>query len=455
MNILQINTYDQGGGAERIALTLHKIYRQAGHDACMLVKRKLADEDQVLQFLASRFGNIHSRSWNLIADCISPFVGKKRGFGTLQEKIDIIARPKAAYDRYRGKEDFDYPASRHILEHIPFYPDLIHCHNLHCGYFDLSVLSELSKTIPVIITLHDEWMLTGHCAYTLGCDRWQIGCGDCPHLDTPPAIARDASAFNLERKRKIFSSSRFYVVTPSEWLMQRAKQSVLSGAILDTRVIHNGVDLTMFKPADKQEIRSKLGIPNDVRIIVFAANGVRNNPFKDFKTLRKAVAILTKRNLKQKLLFFAVGENAPPEQIDHAVINFVPYVKDVSEMAQYYQAADVYVHAAISDNYPTTVLEALACGTPVVATATGGIPEEIEDGVTGYLVPSRDPERMVDRILDLLTDDIKLEQMKSAAAKCASLHFDENRMADEYLDLYSHIFRDWQSKELGNNQGPV
>lgn len=443
LNILQINTYDEMGGAERIALTLHNIYRNECHNSWLFVKKKFTTCEQVKRLVPSSYGSKYRRLWHMLGDCSSRYAGKIKGFGKLQQITDIMARPNACFDKRQGKEDFDFPASRHLLEHLNFRPDVIHCHNLHGGYFDLSVLAELSSIAPVVITLHDEWTYTGHCAYTLGCERWRTGCGDCPDLTIPVAIACDSTAFNCARKKDIYDRSQLYVVTPSQWLMERAKQSILSGAFLGQQVIHNGVDLTIFKPADKAEKRSLLGIPADAKVVLFAANGVRNNPLKDFGTLRAAVEIVANRMTTQPLLFIAVGENVTAEQVGNVAIDFVPYVSDVSVMASYYQAADVYVHAAVSDNYPTTVLESLSCGTPVVATAAGGIPEQIVDGVTGYLAPPKDAQSIADKICSLLIDDVKREQVAVAAADYARSHFDEHVMADEYLDLYSSILSRW------------
>ena len=110
-------------------------------------------------------------------------------------------------------------------------PSVIHCHNLHSGYFDLRALPWLSRVAPVVLTLHDAWLLSGHCAHSFGCDRWKNGCGACPDLSIPPAIAKDGTAANWKRKRRIFERSQLYVVTPSQWMMDRAQQSILAPAI--------------------------------------------------------------------------------------------------------------------------------------------------------------------------------------------------------------------------------
>ena len=127
-----------------------------------------------------------------------------------------------------GREFFDYPGTRSLLSLTTFRPDLVHLHNLHAEYFDLRYLPELSTTVPVAMTLHDEWTYTGHCAYTMGIDRWQTGCGGCPDLRIYPKIAHDGTHENWLAKQAIYERSRLYVSAPSSWLLDRARRSMLA-----------------------------------------------------------------------------------------------------------------------------------------------------------------------------------------------------------------------------------
>ena len=135
----------------------------------------------------------------------------------------------------------------------------------------------------------------------------------------------------------------------------------------------------------------------------------------------------------------ALGEEAPPEQIGQVQIRFVPYQNDTRVVASYYQAADVYMHAARVDTFPYTVLEAMACGTPVVATATGGIPEQIEDGVTGFLVPPGDSEAMAQRVRAVLENSQLRRGVGQRAAQTARRRFDFQRQVGEYLSWYEAV----------------
>ena len=120
-------------------------------------------------------------------------------------------------------------------------PDIIHAHNLHGQYFGLRFLTQHSHQIPVLITLHDAWLLSGHCAHSVDCERWRTGCGKCPDMSLQPPVEQDATAHNWRRKKHIFENSRLYISTPSQWLMDKVHQSILEPAIVESRVVPNGI----------------------------------------------------------------------------------------------------------------------------------------------------------------------------------------------------------------------
>lgn len=355
-----------------------------------------------------------------------------------------IAEPMRYLDIYRGVEDFNFPGTWRIPDLTPHKPDIVHCHNLHGGYFDLRALPWLTRKMPVVQTLHDTWMLSGHCAYAIGCERWKVGCGQCPDLTIYPSILRDATAYNWKRKKDIYERSQFYIATPSKWLIKQVEQSILAPAILEARVIHNGLDLSEFQPGDKRAARTALGLPHDLPILLFVGQGTRSNQFKDFTTMENALRRVATKDSNKDLLFLCLGGASKDESIGRARIRFIDYVQDLAKVVMFYQAADIYLHAARADTFPNVILEALACGTPVVATAVGGISEQIEDGVTGFLTPPADAEAMAARIEQLLISDELRQRMGLKAAEVARKRFSLDRQVDEYLEWFNDIVSKWQ-----------
>jgi len=457
LHILQVSTADIAGGAERVAWSLCHAYRERGHYSWLAVGYKLSSDPAVLLLRNGQSRTFCETICHRLRSGLQPFEDRVRGIWRIREGLNKWANPRYEIERRLGIEDFNYPATHCLLELPPKKPDILHCHNLHGSYFDLRALPALSVRIPTILTLHDAWLLSGHCAHSFACERWKTGCGECPDLSIYPAIRRDATAYNWRRKRFIYSNSQLYVATPSQWLMQRVAQSMLAPAIVEGRVIPNGVDLRVFRPSDRQAVRAMLNVPQDAKVLLFTANGIRNNIWKDFQTMRAAITRVAERPHGQ-IVLFALGEDAPAEHLGHASVRFVPYQGDPLSVARYYQAADIYLHSARADTFPTSVLEALACGTPVVATAVGGIPEQVKgldtsdrgfanshlkrygmNEATGVLVSPGDAEEMAVAIEHLLEDDSQRHHLGANAAMDAAKRFDLQRQADEFLTWYQEI----------------
>ncbi|MDO8123121.1 MAG: glycosyltransferase, partial [Candidatus Hermodarchaeota archaeon] len=296
MRILQVSTAEIAGGAESVAKSLFEEYRRQGHDSWLAVGWKRSSDPNVLLIPNANQKNIWFRLCMKLARKLGPRVERTKGGRKIEKLLENLSEPFHWVHRELGYENFRYPGSWHLLDLAPQRPDVVHCHNLHgpflprSGYFDLRLLSILSRKVPVILTLHDAWLLSGHCAHSFHCERWKTGCGECPDLSIYPAIKRDSTAYNWRRKKEIYAKSKLFVATPSRWLMHKVEQSMLASALVEARVIPHGVDLSIFRPADKQRVRRKLKINSDVKVLLSAANIIRQNPWKDYQTMRKAVA---------------------------------------------------------------------------------------------------------------------------------------------------------------------
>ncbi|MBK1840713.1 polysaccharide deacetylase family protein [Azospirillum sp. YIM B02556] len=427
MRILSVSTLDQAGGAEKIARDLSHGYRAHGYESWLAV------------------------GWKRDPDSGALAIPMDHGYQA-KNPLAIPRRSDSeiAADLERGREVFDFPGTWDLLDLPPTPPDILHCHNLHRWYFDLRALPWLGRTLPTVLTLHDAWLLSGNCAHSLDCERWQTGCGACPDLSLYPGQKRDDTAGNWLRKRAIFQQSRLYVATPCRWLMDKVENGILAEGMIEGRVIPQGVDLSVYRPGDRVQARRAVGLPDDAVVLLFAANGIRANPWKDYAGLRLTLQKLSVRLPGRRLLLIGLGESGPPEAIGEAQVIFLPFQSDPQMVATLYRAADVYVHMARAETYPNVVMEALACGLPVMASAVGGIPEQIvsafdwsggsaSQDACGGLAAAGDADAMAERLALLLQTPELWQRLSENAVRRSVAHFDFRRVVRDYLDWFTEL----------------
>jgi glycosyltransferase involved in cell wall biosynthesis len=438
LGIMQINATDMNGGAATVVWNLHEMYNKMGHCSWLVVGQKKTNDPQVFPILNSVPLN---RNWMREGITEGPQLHKRPVQNFRHTAIYFQAGMSALHrkiDRFLGREVFHYPGTWRLPELIPEEPDIIHCHNLHGDYFDLRELPMLSTHFPLVITLHDAWLLGGHCAHSLDCERWMRGCGSCPDLNIYPMIRRDSTKFNFIRKQQIYRRSKLHLICPCRWLIERLECSALSEGYIDAQHIPYGVDLSVFTPADRYKARDELGLPQDCLILLFSAIGLLRNPFKDFLTLRRALEQLSSRYPDTQILLIGLGESAPSEKLGKISVKFTR-VEDRKQVPKFFHAADIYVHAAKADTYPIAILEALGCGLPVIATGVGGIPEQVKNGVTGFLVPKNDDHALSDQIETLMVDESLRLEMGKNARRDAIERFSLEMMVKKHLVYYREL----------------
>lgn len=471
LRVLQIGAADEGGGAAAIARGLMRAYRARGCRVWHAVGRTRSRDFGVILLPDDRRAVYRRSGYAALQATLRRLAARhpNRGWGLASRSLRSLTHVRAMTRRVRGLEDFEFPGTYDVLDLLDAPPDVAHCHNLHGGYFDLRALAWLSHRVPTVLTLHDMWLLTGHCAYSLDCDRWKIGCGQCPDLNLYPSIRRDATAPNWRRKQTIYAQSQLHIATPSQWLLDQVGQSMLAPSLRDARVIPNGVDLSVFRPADKQAVRAALGIPATASVVLLTT-GSRGSMWKDDHTLQSAMERIAERPAAEPTLFVALGRESALPRNGQAHSRSVPYQTDPRAIAKYYQAADLYMHAARADTFPTAILEALACGTPVVATRIGGIPEQIRSAdvgalsfgssesfrdATGVLVPPGDARRMADAVVALLANDASRRRLGDNAAQDARARFDFERQVETYLAWYGAVIEEWKAAQSTASSRPA
>lgn len=307
-------------------------------------------------------------------------------------------------------------------------PDIIHLHNLHGWYLNWPMLFDYFKksNIPIVWTLHDCWAFTGHCSHfmAIGCEKWKIGCFDCPLYKDYPGCFIDDSKKQYALKRQCFAGvANLTIVTPSQWLANLVKQSYLKE--YNTVVINNGIDLSKFR-LSASTVRLQHNLENKIVLLGVAFNWTYKKGLNEFIKLAN--------DLPSDYVIILVGVSKEIKaQLPNNILG-IECTQSQEELAEIYSAADLFINPTREDNFPTVNLEALACGTPVITFETGGSPESITEEC-GRVVPYGDYEALKKAIIEL--KDAKAS-MHDKCIERAKLYRKEDKY-NEYIALYEKI----------------
>lgn len=339
----------------------------------------------------------------------------------------------AAMTRLTGKHGlFSKKATTRLIRDIKQYrPDIIHLHNIHGYYVNYEklfcFLKEYGK--PVVWTMHDCWAITGQCAHyeSVECDKWQKECFDCPNLKAYPTTYSGKNVVrNYRKKKEIFSGlEKITIVTPSVWLKRQIQKSFLK----DTKVINipNGIDIELFKPT-KNKIKEELCQKGEKLLLGVTSIWTKNKGLYDFMKLVEILGngyVICLVGLSKKQI----------KQLPQNIVG-IEKTESISQLAQYYTAADLFLNLTYEDTFPTTNIEAIACGTPVLTYQTGGSPEIIDE-TCGFVVQKGDVHSVMSVIRNQLQDKSQYED----ACIIRASKFRKEDCYQKYIELYKTIIK--------------
>jgi glycosyltransferase involved in cell wall biosynthesis len=315
--------------------------------------------------------------------------------------------------------------------------DVIQLYNTHGGYFSHLALPFLSSQRPIVWRLSDMWPLTGHCVYSYECERWKTGCGHCPILSGYPKLPWDSTRLLWAMKNAVYARTHLTIVAPSQWIAGLARSSPLFKRFR-VEIIPNGLDTQVFHPIDKRAARAEIGIEPDRRVILFSAEYITDRR-KSVGAMQEALANVARENdFRLTLLLIGAGRVSWSET-DSIAIKSLGNLSDDSRMAAAYSAADLFVLPARADNLPNTVLESMACGTPSVAFAVGGIPEAIRHLENGYLAQPQDARDLARGISLLLLDGSLRARMSARCREIAEREYTIDLQTRQFVELYEDL----------------
>jgi glycosyltransferase involved in cell wall biosynthesis len=413
--VLHLSTFDIDSGAARGMFWLHRRLRERAVDSSILVGRKSGSD---------------------------PTVSAPDG-----PLARLAARARMRFDqwplrRYRKTDDafwsVGWLSSGIETQIAAIDPDIVHLHWTGNGFLGVRDLARIGR--PMVWTLRDMWAFTGGCHYTSGCDRYRNMCGACPQLRS--SDENDLSRAIWMRKEAAWHGIDLWLVPISEWMAQCARQSPLLRPF-PTGVIPNGVDTSRFRPIERVDGRASWALPKGACVVVFGAINATRDPRKGYSQLLEALRILAESEHGEKLVVAVFGDTKPEDIPDIGIdVRFLGFVEDDHRLADLYSCADVAVVPSLEEAFGKTVIEAMACGTPVVAFDHGGPRDIITHRVDGYLARPFQSEDLAAGILwciDQGRNDIALRDRARAKAVA---RFDIGTVADRYMALYHRILQE-------------
>lgn len=418
MKILHVSTSEFNGGAAVAAKRICNAQQKISEiESCILVQKKYSDDEYVFA-ISSTIKNRISIFNRILFDELS---------------IRLLA------EQTRGRFTFPYLGEDITKIDLVKNSDVINLHWINGGFLSLSSLHKLGELHkPVVWTLHDMWAFTGGCHYSSGCEKFLNNCSNCPSLFFKSDNDISNKIFN--EKIKLFENLNLTIIACSTWLAKTAAKSRL---FKNKKIyaIPNPLDISLFKPTEKMSARRILKLPSDKKLILIGAMNLKDKR-KGFRFLIEALDIINRLNSKSnkqiELVVFGKLDENSLDKIPFKV-HQLGKLKTEDKILMAYNSADVYVAPSLEDNLPNTIMEAMACGVPVVAFNVGGIPDMIDHMQNGILAEIKSSEDLAKGINLLLEDKELREKFSAASREKVVNNFNQKLVAEKYLEVYKSI----------------
>jgi glycosyltransferase involved in cell wall biosynthesis len=394
MKIFKINSSDNNsGGASRVAMDIFQQLKTNGHEVDMFVGNKTSSTTAVKKIYKSRLSSLISHLFS---------------------------------------DDFSYFNTSRLLKVKAFIDaQVVHAHNVHGWYFNLQTLTKMSQTKPLVWTLHDMWSITPHCAHSYD-NICSNGFFTCRNKSDYPSLWWHNEESLMKKKRDLYKDMNVHLVTPSHWLANKVNQSVLKDKPIT--VIPNGVDTNIFCVTPQTKAREAVNLRTTKKVILFIASGGLANEFKG-GTHIKSIAKQYENN--SNILFLCVGGD---EDVQVNNLCLRKSTSDKLTLANYYSAADVLIFPSLAENFPLVILEALACGLPIVSFDVGGVNEAITHKKTGYITPRNTTKELIQGLEYVLKlEQYELETLVTQCRQHAVLEYSITKMTQRYVSLYKSL----------------
>jgi glycosyltransferase involved in cell wall biosynthesis len=411
MKVLQLSTSDLSGGAARATYRLHRGLQGIGVDSTLLVQEKSSDDRTTIA------------PKKRLAQCAA------------RSKVVFDALPLKLYPRRdRTMFSLQWFPDGIVPKMNQLNPDIINLHWVSNAFLNIKTLARLN--CPLVWTLHDMWAFTGGCHYSGDCDRYQIGCGNCPQLNGRSSW--DLSSWTWQRKFRAWKNLNLTLVAPTTWMANCARSSALFQNVQVESIPH-GLDTQVYRPLDSKVARDIFNLPPDKSLILFGAIQATADRRKGFHLLQAALQKLN-ADPAHDIEVVVFGANQPQSDEDLGFkTHYLGHFNDDISLALLYSAADVMIVPSTQEAFGQTALESLACGTPVVAFKTTGLADIIAHQEDGYLATAFDPADLAQGISWVLEDEERSQRLSQQARHKVEQAFTLETQAQRYEKLFTTL----------------
>ncbi len=419
LKVVHLNTYDGNGGAGRACTRLNQALLSQNIDSKVIVHYKFGKNPQIGDFNTGVLGKFYTA-----ATIILERVWAKRYLKALKTPFSFA---------WFGRSVIHHPDVKKA--------DIIHLHWVNHGFLNPSHIAEISKLgKPVVWTFHDSNAFTGGCHVRYTCDHFERECGDCPLLKN--SSPNDYSHRIWEQKQDAYNKLKFNIIAPSTWMQASVlRSSLMKGRKIDQ--IPNTLETDIFKPVDKRSAKEQAGLAKDKFILLSGFMPSRKDMHKGTSYLIESLELLkTRLGIKAEEIELVIfGNRNTADMPDFPFkTSFLGTINNDEQLAICYAAADAFLIPSLEDNLPYTVMESLACGTPVIAFTTGGIPDMVKHEYNGYLATYRSAESFADG-MEWIINHPDRSLLQHQARQTIMDHFSEKIISQKHIDLYHQLLK--------------
>jgi glycosyltransferase involved in cell wall biosynthesis len=343
-------------------------------------------------------------------------------------------------EQYLSRPGYLGPAAWELLGSSLFRSaKLVHLHLIPHGWFNLAALPHIARRVPLVWSLHDPWALSGHCVYSMDCQRWLFGCGDCPDLEVDLSLRRDRTRQLWARKKRIYADTPMHLVVVSSWMKDLVEKSPL----LRNHPLHLiplGLDTNVFAPRPKTVAREALGLDSSRPVIAFRGKEASNK----FKGVSWAVEALLRSQIPdntQIVVLDKLDRKFGDQLRSRYDVKELGWVNDVN-MPSVLAAADLFLMPSIAEAFGMMAIEAMASGTPLIVFGGTALENIVHENGGGVVVPSRNTEALALAIDELMADPQMRERLAESGRASVAGNYSMELYVRRHIELYEKLLEE-------------